>query len=80
MSEKSNKTNPEDEQLRAFETQDLGEDLSRSTSRRVAPRSYPTSIVLDEDLIQRLRETGAKRGLGYQTMLKLIVREHIDEY
>ena len=28
----------------------------------------------------KLQVKGAKRGLGYQTMLKLIVREHLDEY
>ena len=25
-------------------------------------------------------DDAAKRGLGYQTMLKVIVREHLDEY
>jgi predicted DNA binding CopG/RHH family protein len=35
---------------------------------------------LDEDLVEQLRVKGAKRGLGYQTMLKMIVREHLDEY
>jgi predicted DNA binding CopG/RHH family protein len=44
------------------------------------PKSRPTSIVLEPDLVERLREKGAKRGLGYQTMLKVIVREHLDEY
>ena len=38
------------------------------------------SIVLDADLIARLSEKGAKRGLGQQTTLKMIVREHFDEY
>jgi len=40
----------------------------------------PTSILLEQDLIERLREKGAKRGLGYQMMLKVIVREHLDDY
>ncbi len=40
----------------------------------------PTSIVLERDLVEKLRSKGAKRGLGYQTMLKVIVREHVDEY
>jgi predicted DNA binding CopG/RHH family protein len=30
--------------------------------------------------MEKLRAKGAKRGLGYQTMLKVIVREHLDEY
>ena len=38
------------------------------------------SIILDDDLVARLRQKGARRGRGYQTMLKLIVREHVDEY
>jgi uncharacterized protein (DUF4415 family) len=43
-------------------------------------RTRPTSIVLEEDLVSALRAEGAKRGLGYQTMLKVIVREHLHEY
>lgn len=39
-----------------------------------------TSIVLERDLVGKLRAKGSKRGLGYQTMLKVIVREHVDEY
>ena len=34
---------------------------------------------LGED-IAALKQKGVKRGLPYQTMVKLIVREHIDEY
>jgi uncharacterized protein (DUF4415 family) len=70
-----------DAQIREFERRDLGDDIRRSGTARVIRRvQKPTSIVLDEDLIDRLREKGAKRGLGYQTMLKLIVREHLEEY
>jgi len=43
-------------------------------------RQRPTSLLLDPALIEALRRKGATRGLGYQTMLKLIVREHLDEY
>jgi hypothetical protein len=32
------------------------------------------------DLMAELRKKAAKRELGYQTMLKMIVREHLDEY
>lgn len=35
---------------------------------------------LDRGLVEKLREKGAKRGLGYQTMLKVIMREHVDDY
>jgi hypothetical protein len=33
----------------------------------------PTSILLDEALIQKLREKGAKRGLGYQSSPDLML-------
>ena len=72
----------QDAQVVEFDARDLGGDIRASGSGRVLRRgaSKPTSIVLDTELVERLREAGAKRGLGYQTMLKVIVREHIDEY
>jgi uncharacterized protein (DUF4415 family) len=70
-----------DAQIAEFEARDLGDDLRASgQGHLIRPRAKPTSILLDEDLIRRLREKGRKRGLGYQTMLKLVVREHLDEY
>jgi predicted DNA binding CopG/RHH family protein len=70
-----------DPQLREFERRDLGEDIRRSGAARVVRvRAKPTSILLEEDLMTELRKKAAKRGLGYQTMLKMIVREHLDEY
>jgi predicted DNA binding CopG/RHH family protein len=70
-----------DAQVAEFERRDLGKDIrSARTARLLRARSRPTSIVLDDDLVRRLRAKAAKRGLGYQTMLKMIVREHLDEY
>jgi predicted DNA binding CopG/RHH family protein len=71
---------PADVQVREFERRDLGEDIARSGAGRMLRRSRTTSITLDRGLIERLRAKGAKRGLGYQTMLKMIVMEHLDEY
>ena len=69
-----------DAQLEEFERRDLGEDMrAAGTGRFVYPRARATSIVLEPDLIDALRRKGAKRGLGYQTMLKVIIREHLDE-
>jgi len=80
-SKKASKTKVRDRQVEEFERRDLGDDLRASGMGRVIrPRAKPTSIVLDDDLVARLRQKGNKRGLGYQTMLKLIVREHIDDY
>ena len=69
-----------DAQVKEFERRDLGEDIRRAGSGKVVRRSRTTSITLDHDLIEKLRAKGVKRGLGYQTMLKMIVMEHLDEY
>jgi uncharacterized protein (DUF4415 family) len=70
-----------DAQVAEFERRDLGSDIRTAGAARVLRRrARPTSIALDDDLVAKLRQKGARRGLGYQTMLKLIVREHVDEY
>jgi predicted DNA binding CopG/RHH family protein len=69
-----------DAQVEEFERRDLGDDIRRSGAGKMLRRSRTTSIALDQDLIEKLRAKGAKRGLGYQTMLKMIVMEHLDEY
>jgi uncharacterized protein (DUF4415 family) len=78
-----NASSKRDATLREFETRDLGDDIAAAgTARMIRPKraTMPTSIVLEQDLVEKLRAKGAKRGLGYQTMLKVIVREHVDEY
>jgi len=69
-----------DQQLEEFEKRDLGQDIRAAGGLRRIRKTLPTSIVLEQDLIDKLRRKGAKRGLGYQTMLKVIVREHLDDY
>lgn len=80
--EKSSRRRVKDAQLEEFETRDLGTNIRTSgvTPVVIRPKSQPTSILLDEDLVRQLRMKAAKRGVGYQTMLKIIVREHLDEY
>jgi predicted DNA binding CopG/RHH family protein len=74
------KTAKRDRQIEEFESRDLGDDIRAADGLRAIRKTLPTSIVLEQDLVDKLREKGAKRGLGYQTMLKLIAREHVDEY
>ena len=74
------KANRRDLQVEEFEKRDLGEDIRAAGGLRPIRKTLPTSIVLEQDLIDKLRKKAAKRGLGYQTMLKVIVREHVDEY
>jgi predicted DNA binding CopG/RHH family protein len=69
-----------DAQIKEFDVRDLGDDIARSGAGKMIRRSRTTSISLDHSLIEALRAKGAKRGLGYQTMLKMIVMEHLDEY
>lgn len=52
----------------------------QSGGLRPIRKTLPTSIVLAQHMVDKLRKKAAKRGLGYQTMLKVIVREHVDEY
>ena len=79
---KSSRRRRTDAQVEEFDRRDLGDDIRASGVQPIVirPKSHPTSIVIEQDLIDKLREKGAKRGLGYQTMLKVIVREHLDEY
>lgn len=72
-----------DDQVQEFEKRDLGRDIERSRSAvliRPKKRSLPTSILLDSSLIGKLKEKAEDRGIGYQTMLKIILHEHVDDY
>ncbi|MBI3303831.1 MAG: hypothetical protein HYZ72_17335 [Deltaproteobacteria bacterium] len=82
QSKKASRHKVRDAQIEEFETRDLGADIRASgvTPVVIRPKLQPTSILLERDLVEQLREKGSKRGLGYQTMLKLIVREHLHEY
>lgn len=71
-----------DSSLEEFETIDLGETLRtfKSSGRWFKPKTKPTSIALPEETIYILRKKAAKKGIGYQTLLKMIVQEHLNEY
>jgi len=70
-----------DEQLDEFDKKDLGGDLKKSGQGLVVrARQRLTSIFLDPLLIEKLKVKAHKHGLKYQTMLKTIVYEHVDEY
>ena len=72
-----------DAPLKEFETRDLGADVEKSRSAVVIRpkfRQTPTSILLAPEIIEKLKLKAQHRGIGYQTMLKIIVHEHVDEY
>ena len=72
-----------DPQITEFIKRDLGNDLQRSGIGiviRPKTKQKLTSIFLDPELVVKLKSKAEKRGLKYQTMLKAIVYEHVDEY
>ena len=80
---RASKSTHKDDQLREFKSRDLGRDIARSRSAVVVrphSRQMPTSILLDPAIIDKLKMKAGKRGIGYQTMLKIIVHEHVDDY
>lgn len=80
---KMDPTERKDPLIKEFLTRDLGHDIRNSGSAvviRPKNRLLPTSIALPPDLVEKLKTKAAKRGIGYQTMLKIIVHEHVDDY
>lgn len=79
---KKPKQEPRDPVIEEFEKRDLGDDIRRSGAGVWIRRKplMPTSILLPPAIIEKLKAKAAKRGIGYQTMLKIIVHEHVDEY
>jgi len=72
-----------DRQLEEFEKRDLGEDIKNSRAGVVIRPKFlqrPTSILLPPALIAKLCQKANKRGIGYQTLLKIIVHDHVDDY
>ena len=72
-----------DSQVAEFQKRDLGNDIERGGAAvivRPKSRSLPTSVLLDRSLVAKLKEKANGRGIGYQTMLKIILHEHVDDY
>jgi len=67
-----------DRTLEEFEKSDLGNDIEAAGTARVIRPQVMTSIRLDADLMQRLKKRAAALGIGYQTLLKMIVKKNVD--
>ena len=78
------KSKVKDAQLEEFEKKDLGRMLKKSGQGVViepkSARQKLTSIYLDPFLVIRLKEKAQRRGMRYQSLLKMIVYEHLGEY
>jgi predicted DNA binding CopG/RHH family protein len=71
-----------DKTLEDFENNDLGDDIVHGGGARmlIGRRKTSTSLVLEDDLIAELKRKASYRGIGYQTMLKIILRENVRKY
>lgn len=70
-----------DKQLDEFEKNDLGSGVKKSRSALVVlPKSRLTTILLPDKMIHELRQKASRRGIGYQTMLKIILSEQMRRY
>lgn len=84
---KSMKTQ-EDKFEKEFEESDFGEGINipkavliSASERKGRPRlGRKFNVIMSEELIALLQEAGQKRGVGYQTMIRMICTEQIHEY
>lgn len=71
-----------------FEESDFGEGknvpkavIISASQRKGRPRvGRKFNVTMPEDLIALLQKAGEKRGVGYQTMIRMICTEQIQEY
>lgn len=71
-----------------FEDSDYGKGLNvpkavlvPAVQRKGRPRvGRKFNVTMPEDLIVLLQQAGQKRGVGYQTMIRMICTERISEY
>ena len=81
------KNNSEDDFDELFEKTDFGAEAKDSTWVKTSERKggrpkigRKLSIILPEELISILEKAGKKKGVGYQTMIRIICTEKVSEY
>jgi len=67
-----------DATMRAFNEQDLGDDITSAATAVVVRPQRPTSILLSDDLKAQLRKRGQELGVGYQTAAKMILAKYVN--
>ncbi len=67
-----------DATLRAFNVQDLGDDITSAGTAVVVRPQRPTSILLSNELKEALRRRGRELGVGYQTAAKMILARYVN--
>ena len=56
----------------------IGISISKQTGALVRPRSQKVMLRMPVDDLERARRLAARKGVGYQTYIKMIVREGLD--
>lgn len=56
----------------------IGITLSKRTEGLVKPRSQKVMLRVPTDDLERARRLAANKGIGYQTYIKLLLREGLD--
>ncbi|MBI4436653.1 MAG: BrnA antitoxin family protein [Candidatus Omnitrophica bacterium] len=72
----------EEEERRFWETHEIVPYESSLKKVRMAfpkPRKRLISLRLDEEQLVRLKELASKKGIGYQTMIRIWIQERLDE-
>lgn len=84
--EKQEELKRDDEFLASFESADW--EKARKAGVFVQPKALrgrkkigvKISLTLGSELIERLKNVSGKRGIGYQTMIRLILNEKVKDY
>jgi predicted DNA binding CopG/RHH family protein len=85
LKDQSKKITAEDDKIQTLlEKIDLSENIQQGTiiqGRRGRPSvGTKISITLPDDLITELKNASEKRAIGYQTLIRMIVKENINKY
>lgn len=90
MQKKNSSINPNYDELfdKEFDETDFGSIENKpkpipikASERRGRPKlGRKFNVVMPDDLILKIQEAGKKRGIGYQTMVRLICSEQITRY
>jgi predicted DNA binding CopG/RHH family protein len=71
-----------EEELNEFHHDPYGamtdEEFEREMTRSLRPLSTPVSIRIPVDLLERAKRLAARRGIGYQTLIKRLVAAGVD--
>jgi predicted DNA binding CopG/RHH family protein len=74
-----NASTAKDRTLAAFKRKDIGKDAA-ATAVRLKVKQLPTSILLSPVERDDLKQRAERKGIGYQTLLKMIVKENKHKY